>query len=123
MLERQRDQVSRPEAGAAAWLRARRVRIALLLAAGEGLIAVLADGAVRFAVLFVATALVALYLVGRTKVEWDLAKQVLWIVGASQALALLAAVSTFVLGWTALLLVAGVAAIALLLADPDTRQR
>jgi len=123
VLERRPHEVSGFDAAAALWLRQRRLRIALLIGSAEALIAFLSSGVIRIAVVVAATPLIGLYLFARTTIEWSLGQQLLWIVGASQAFAVLATVSTFVVGWwTALIAFAAVVALVLLLSGSERRR-
>ena len=95
------------------WLRARRVRIALWVAVLEGIIVALAHDISRYTVIAVAVPLIALYVLYGRKLESDTGRQLSWIGGASQALAVIAVILAFILSWLALILVALFAVVAL----------
>ena len=84
------------------WLRARRVRIVLWLAALEGIVVA-----------------VALYVAAGRNTRWDLGHQVSWILAASQSLAVVVVILAAMVFWTALLLVGVFAAIALVILFTD----
>ena len=92
------------------WLRARRIRIALWIAVIEGIIVALAHDVSRWTVIAVAIPLLALYVFWGRNARSDTVRQVAWIAGASQALAVVVVILAFILSWLALVL-AGIFAI------------
>ena len=94
------------------WLRERRLRVALWIAVAEGIVVALEDDVSRWTVIGVAVPVVIFYAVAGRNLRLDAARQISWIAGASQALAVLAVIFAFILSWLALLLVAIFAAIA-----------
>jgi hypothetical protein len=70
------------------WLRTRRLRVALWIAAIEGLL-VIVHAIPRLTALIIAGAIVAIYLWAGSHIRSDAARQFTWIVAASQALVLL----------------------------------
>jgi hypothetical protein len=96
------------------WLRARRIRIALWIAVLEGIIVALAHDISRWTVIAIAIPVLALYLFWGRTARSDTIRQVAWIGGASQALAVVVVIMAFVLSWLALILAGIFAAIALL---------
>jgi hypothetical protein len=96
------------------WLRARRTRVALWIAVAEGIVVALAHDVSRWTVIALGVPLMALYVFWGRKSRSDTVRQVTWIAGASQALAVVAVILAFILFWTALILAAVFAAIALL---------
>jgi hypothetical protein len=96
------------------WLRARRIRIALWIAVIEGIIVAFAHDYSRFTVIAIAVPLLALYVVWGRNARSDTIRQLSWIGGASQALAVVVVVLSFVIAWLALLIAGVFAAIALL---------
>lgn len=96
------------------WLRARRIRIALWIAVAEGVLVALSHDFTRWTVVVIAIPLLALYVVWGRNARSDTVRQVAWIAGASQALAVVVVILAFVLSWLALVLAAVFAAIALL---------
>ncbi len=95
------------------WLRQRRTRIALSIAAAEGIVAVIAPHVSRWPVIAFAVPVILLYVYVGRKSRSDTLLQISWILGASQALAVVAVILAFILYWTALILVGIFAAIAL----------
>lgn len=88
------------------WLRTRRLRIALAIAGAEGIVVALREDVSRVTVIVVAGVFLAFYVFAGRKVRSDAGRQLSWIAGASQALAVIAAVLAFILSWLALILVA-----------------
>jgi len=95
------------------WLRAHRVRIALWVAVAEGIVAALVYGLSRWVVIAVAIAALALYLFWGRSARSETARQLTWIAGASQALAVVVVIFAFILDWLGLILAALLAAVAL----------
>jgi hypothetical protein len=96
------------------WLRARRIRIALWLAVIEGIIVALAHDFSRWTVVAIAVPVLALYLFWGRTARSDTVRQISWIGGASQALAVVVVIMAFILNWLALILAGIFAAVALL---------
>ena len=96
------------------WLRARRVRISLWIAVIEGLVVAFEKDFSRWTVIVLAVPLLALYLVWGRTVSSDTARQITWIAAASQALAVVVVVLSFIIAWLALVIAGIFAAIALL---------
>jgi hypothetical protein len=96
------------------WLRARRIRIALWVAVIEGIIVALAHDFSRWTVVAIAIPILALYLFWGRTARSDTVRQISWIGGASQALAVVVVVMAFILNWLALILAGIFAAVALL---------
>ena len=101
------------------WLRARRIRIALWIAVIEGIIVALAHDVSRWTVIAIAIPLLALYVVWGRNARSDTARQLAWIAGASQALAVVVVILAFIVSWLALLLAGVFAAVALLFLFSD----
>ena len=101
------------------WLRARRIRAALWIAVVEGIIVALLHDVSRWTVVAVAIPLLALYLFWGRTARSDTIRQVSWIAGASQALAVIVVIFAFILNWLALLLAGIFAAVALLFLFSD----
>jgi hypothetical protein len=101
------------------WLHARRIRFALWIAVGEGVIVALLHDVSRWTVIAIAIPLLALYLVWGRTARSDTVRQLSWIAGASQALAVLVVILAFILSWLALVLagIFAVVAILFLLSD------
>jgi hypothetical protein len=96
------------------WLRARRIRIALWIAVGEGIIVALLHDVSRWTVIAIAIPVLALYVAWGRTARSDTLRQLSWIGGASQALAVVVVILAFVLSWLALILAGIFAAVALL---------
>src|SRR3954466_11424266 len=101
------------------WLRVRRIRFALWIAVIEGIIVALLHDVSRWTVVAIAIPLLALYLFWGRTARSDTVRQLSWIAGASQALAVIVVIFAFILSWLALLLAGIFAAIALLFLFSD----
>ena len=96
------------------WLRARRVRLALGIAIVEGIIVAFRGDVSRWTVVAIAIPLLAVYVFWGRHARSDMLRQLAWIAGASQALAVVVVILAFLLNWLALLLVGLFALIALI---------
>ena len=76
----------------------------------------------RWTVLVIAALVLLLYVAVRERVRWDAARQVLWVVAASQVMALLVVILAFVVGMIALVLVGLFAILALVYLFADLRR-
>ena len=95
------------------WLRERRLRIALWIAAVEGLLIVL-DQIGRWPAIIVAGAILVAYLMAGRTIRSDAGHQNMWIVAASQALvSLVPLIWWFITKVMAILIVAVLAVVAL----------
>lgn len=101
------------------WLRERRLRIALWIAILEGIVVALAPDVSRWTVVIVAVLAIALYAAAGRTTRWDAGHQASWILAASQALAVVVVILSWIIVWTALLLVAVFAVIALVILFTD----
>jgi hypothetical protein len=104
------------------WLRERRLRIALWIAVGEGVIVALRGDISRYTVLAIAVPILILYVFAARNLRWDAGRQLLWIVAASQVMALLVVIIAFVIGAIALVLVGLFAVVALVYLFSDLRR-
>ena len=104
------------------WLRERRVRLALWIAVLEGVVVAVSGNFSKWSVLIIAALVLGLYVVLRDRLTWDAARQVLWIVAASQLLALLVALFFFLFKWIAIALIALFAVLALVYLFSDVRR-
>jgi hypothetical protein len=95
------------------WLRARRTRIALWIAVLEGIIVAFTHDVSRWTVIAIAVPLLALYVVWGRNAGSDTLRQLSWIGGASQSLAVVVVVLSFFIAWLALVIAGIFAAIAL----------
>jgi hypothetical protein len=99
--------------GAGAWLRERRVRIALWIAAIEGLLVVI--GAIgKWPAIIVAGAFLVAYFLSYRSIRSEAGRQLSWIVAASQALVVLVPIIFAFVKTIAYLVVAALAVLALL---------
>jgi uncharacterized membrane protein len=106
------------ETGTGGWLRARRTRLALWIAAVEGVVVWLSRDVSKWAV-FVLAGVAVFAFVYRRDSESNLVRQVLWIFAASQLLALLLVLFAVVVKWLVIvgLVVFAVVGLAILLFD------
>jgi hypothetical protein len=96
------------------WLRARRTRIVLWIAVLEGILVALTHDFTKWTVVAIAIPVLAVYVFWGRNARSDTVRQVAWIAGASQALAVVVAIFAFLLSWLALALAAVFAVIALI---------
>lgn len=116
---RRSDVVEHGSTRAGRWLRERRLRIALWIAAIEGLLIVLHQIG-RWPAIIVAGAILVAYLLGGRSIKSDTAYQVMWIIAASQALvALVPLIWWFVTRVLAIIIVATLAVVALVFLFSD----
>ena len=99
-----------PEQGAGSWLRARRNRFALWIAAAEGVFVAIAHDATKWTVLALAAIAGVVWLLGRNS-NSTLLRQIFWIFAVSQVLALLLVLFAVLFKW---LLILGLIAFAVL---------
>jgi len=71
------------------WLKERRLKLALWIAALEGLVVALRGDVSRWTVIAIAALVLIIYMLVRQNLRWDAARQVVWIVAASQVMAVL----------------------------------
>jgi hypothetical protein len=107
---------------ASRWLRERRLRLALWIAVAEGIVVAIRGDISRYTVLIIAALVLLIYIAARDRIGWDAGRQVLWIVAASQVLALLVVILAFVVGLIALILVGLFALVALVYLFSDLRR-
>jgi hypothetical protein len=107
---------------ASRWLRERRLRLSLWIAVLEGIVVAVRGDISRWTVVVIAALVLLLYMALRDRLRWDAGRQVLWIVAASQVLALLVVILAFVIGTIALVLVALFAVFALIYLFSDLRR-
>jgi hypothetical protein len=101
------------------WLRARRTRLALWIAVIEGILVAISSDLTKWTIVLIAIPVLALYVFWGRNARSDTVRQVLWIGGASQALAVVVAIFAFLLPWLSLVLAGIFAAIALLFLFSD----
>ena len=95
------------------WLRANRIKFSLWIAVGEGIIVAFTHYS-RWVVIALAIPLLAIYVFWGRHARSDTARQVSWIGGASQSLAVVVVILSFLIYWLALVTAGVFAAIALL---------
>lgn len=103
------------------WLRAKRVRIALWIAAAEAIVVAVLHGFSEWTVMLVGALAVALYWFWGRHTTSDTGRQLSWIFAASQVLAFIAAVLAVIIGTFVLILAAIFAAVALFVLLTDRR--
>ena len=86
------------EPGPGGWLRARRTRLALWIAAAEGIIVAISHDVTKWFVIALAALAVFAFSYGRNNSS-TIVRQVLWIFAASQLLALLLVLFAVVVKW------------------------
>jgi phosphatidylserine synthase len=108
--------------GVGRWLRERRLRLALWIAILEGIVVALRGDISRWTVVVIAALVLIVYMLVRQNIRWDAARQVVWIVAASQVLAVLVVIMAFIVGAVALVLVVLFALVALAYLFSDLRR-
>jgi hypothetical protein len=103
------------------WLRANRIRIALLIAVVEAVLAAFLHDVSRWTIVALAAIFVPIYLLWGRERHSDALRQVSWIAAASQALAVVAVIFAFIVGVFVLILAGIFAAIALVMILSDRR--
>jgi len=103
------------------WLRAHRIRIALIVAAAEAIVVAFAQNVSKWTVFALALIGVAIYLGAGRGSRSDTFRQTSWIFAVSQLLAALAAIFAFVIFWMAIVAFVLFAAVALFFAFTDRR--
>ena|SRR5438105_5968421 len=95
------------------WLHERRWRISIWIAVAESIVVAVAHDVSRWTVLVLALVAFALYFWAGRRTRSGALHEATWIFGASQALALLAAIVAFFLFWLAFIVAAIFAVVAL----------
>ena len=103
------------------WLRARRTRISLWIAAAEAIVVAVFHDVSRITVIVLAAIAVVLYWYGGRRTRSDTFHQTSWIFAVSQLLAVVAAILAFIVLWTAIIFVCIFALIALFFVFTDRR--
>ena len=103
------------------WLRARRTRFALWIAAIEAVLVAIFHSTSRWTVIGLAIVAVAVYVASGRESRSDTFRQVTWIFAVSQLLAVIAAILAFIVFWTAIIAVAIFAVVALFFVFTDRR--
>src|SRR5258707_13405616 len=108
--------------GPGRWLRARRNRFALTIAALEAILVAIFHDLTSFTVIALAIVATAVYWAWGRNSRSDLARQSTWIFAASQLLAVVAAILAFIVFWTAIIAVVIFAVVALFFVFTDRRK-
>ncbi len=105
------------------WLAARRLQLALTIAAIEGVIVLISASFSWIVALIIAVPIILFYLVSGRSIQSDAGRQLAWIAGASQVFAVLLAILFIVLKWImiALIVVLALLALVFLYADRPSR--
>jgi thiol:disulfide interchange protein len=103
------------------WLRERRTRIALWIAAVEAILVAIFHDVSRFTVIALAAVAVVVYWYTGRRTRSETYHQVSWIFAVSQLLAVVAAIVAFIVFWTAIILVVVFALVALFFVFTDRR--
>jgi hypothetical protein len=100
------------------WLQERRIRIAVWIAALEGLIVLFSHGITRWTVVVLAIVGMVAWFAGRDSSSHTL-RQVLWIFAASQLLAVLVTILSWIVKWAVItgVIVLAVVGVAYLILD------
>jgi hypothetical protein len=104
------------------WLRERRLKLALWIAVFEGIVVAIRGDISRWTVVILAALVLVIYMLVRENIRWDAARQLIWVIAASQVLALLVVILAFIVGMIALVLVALFAVVALAYLFSDLRR-
>jgi hypothetical protein len=113
------DTIDHGSSASARWLRQRRLKIVLWIAVAEGILVALTPDVSRWTVVIVATLAIALYVFAGRTTRWATGHQISWILAASQALAVVVTVLSFLIFWLALVVAAVFAVIALVILFVD----
>jgi hypothetical protein len=105
------------------WLHERRIRIALWTAVIEGLIAAFSADIGRWTIIALAVVVLAFYIVAGRGLKWDAARELSWIAALSQVLAIFVVIFAFILKVVAIVVIVGLALVALFYLFSDRRQR
>ena len=101
------------------WLGQRRLKLALWVAAIEGIIVAVSADLTRWTVLVIGVIVLAFYVLAGRNMKWDVGRHLSWIAAASQAMALLVVLFAFVFEWIAvgIIVVIAIAALVYLFGD------
>jgi hypothetical protein len=103
------------------WLRARRIKIVLIIAAFEAILVAVFSDLSKWTVIVLAVLFVSLYFAAGRNARSDTFRQLSWIAAASQLLAVCAALLAFIIFWAAIIAVVVFAFIALFFIFTDRR--
>ncbi len=105
------------------WLWTNRIKIALGLAVLEGLIVSFEKDFSRITVIVIAVPIILFYVLAGRSLDSQLGREISWVLAASQALAVVAVILAFIIGWLALLLAGALAVVAVYLLIHDLPDR
>jgi hypothetical protein len=105
------------------WLWTNRVKVALGIAIFEGLLVAFEKDFSRITVIVIAVPIILFYLLAGRSVDSQLGREISWVLAASQALAVVAVILAFIIGWLALILAGVFAVVALYLLFHDLPDR
>ena len=95
-------------------LRQNRIKISLWIAVIEGLVVAVSKDYSRWTIIAIAIIVLGLYVVIGRRLESDTGRQIFWIAGLSQSLAVIVVIFSFIVVWISLIIAGIFAAIALL---------
>jgi hypothetical protein len=101
------------------WLGQRRFQIALWIAVIEGILVLVTKDWSKYTVIIVAIPIILFYIFAGRTLESDAGRQLSWIAGASQALAVIGVILVLVLKWLLLAAVIAIAVLALVFLFAD----
>lgn len=104
------------------WLAQRRLKLALWVAAIEGIIVAVSADLTRWTVLVIGVIVLAFYILAGRSMRWDVGRHLSWIAAASQAIALLVVLFAFIFEWIAIGIVAIIAIAALIYLFSDHKR-
>lgn len=112
-----------PAAGRPTWLWQNRIWIALGIACLEGILAATEKDFSKITIIVIAVPIILFYLLAGRSLGSRTAREVIWVLAASQAAATLVVILAFVVGTLALLLAAAFALVAIYLLLHDRPER
>jgi hypothetical protein len=95
------------------WLAQRRIQIAAGIAVAEGLIVLFSDEWSKWTAIIIAIPIILFYIFAGRTLQSDAGRQLAWIAGASQAMAVVLVILAVVLKWLLILAVVALALLAL----------
>lgn len=101
------------------WLEQRRLQIALWIAVIEGILVLVTHDWSKYTVIIIAIPIILFYIFAGRTLESDAGRQLSWIAGASQALAVIGVILVLVLKWLLLVAVIAIAVLALVFLFAD----
>ena len=105
------------------WLWANRIKVALVIAVFEGLVVAFEEDFSRITVIVIAAPIILFYVLAGRSMDSRLGNEISWVLAASQALAVVAVILAYIIGFLALLLAGAFAVVALYLLFHDRPDR